>query len=115
MTLLNTNYGSGNIVTAGNTGGTVGVSGINDITNRVNFANYDYPNNGSMTFTYVNSQITQVVISGTDQSYVTDIRYKDAGFMVGSVVTSGTTLGSIIITELFSNGAQFVSGTVSVN
>ena len=115
MTLLHTNYESGDLFSVGAGAGNDGVSGINHITDRINFANYDFPNNGSMSFTYTNGLITQIVVSGTDQSYVTDIRYKDGTFPIGSVVTSGTTIGSIIVTEMFSSAGQFVSGTVSLS
>ena len=108
MTLLHTNYASGALFTAGTTGGTTGASGINDISNRVNFANYNYPQAGSMNFTYTAGRISQVVYSGADSIYQTDVVY-DGGF-VGSAVTSGATIGSIITIELYNNGTQFVSG-----
>lgn len=112
MTLLHTNYGSGAMFTAGTSGGQVGASGINDITGRVNFANFDYMQNGSFTFNYTAGRITQVVFSGADQSYQTDVVY-DKGF-VGSVVTSGTTIGSQFTIELFNNGAEYVSGLTTL-
>ena len=110
MTLLHTRYISGTQITAGavGAGSIVGLSGLNHITGRVNFANYDYMQNGSLAFTYTAGRITQVVYSGADQTYQTDIVY-DAG-LVGSAVTSGTTIGSQIVVELFGTGGQYVSG-----
>ena len=110
MTLLHTRYISGTQLTAGTigAGSIVGVSGINDWTGRINFANYDYMQNGSLSFTYTAGRITQVVFSGTDQRYQTNIVYQ-RGF-VGSAVTSGTTIGSQFTIQLFNDGTKYVSG-----
>ena len=112
MTLLHTQFVSGAMFTAGSGGPFVGVSGINDITGRVNFANYEYMQNGSLSFTYTAGRITQVVFSGADQTYQTDVVY-DGGF-VGSAVTSGTTIGSQYTVELFNDGTKYVSGLTTL-
>jgi len=110
MTLLHTRYISGTQLKAGalSAGSIVGVSGINDWTGRINFGGYDFPQNESLTFTYTKGRISQAIFSGTDHTYQTDIVY-DGGF-VGSAVTSGTSIGSVIVTELFTVGGQYVSG-----
>ena len=108
MTLLHTQFESGNILTAGSDGGVAGVSGLSDINSRINFANYDFAMNGSYAFTYTAGRMTKVVFSGADQIHETNIVYD--GGLIGSVVTSGATIGSIITTELFGTGGLFVSG-----
>lgn len=97
MTLLHTNYGSGNIFTAGNTGGTVGPSGINDITNRINFGGFDFPQNNQVT-TYItdsNRNIISGLVVGDNQSYAITGSYGVEAQPV-EVIFSGTTLGSTI-------------------
>ena len=107
MTRLHEQYISGAILTAGDSGQS-GTSGLNVMASRVNFANFDFPQEGSLNFTYTAGRITKLVYSGADQTYETNIVYD--GGLIGSVVTSGATIGSIITVELFNNGTGFVSG-----
>ena len=112
MTLLHTRFISGAQLTAGTlgAGSLIGISGLNDMNTRINFANYDFPMNGSLNFTYTAGRITQVVYSGADQVYETNVVY-DGGF-VGSAVTTG--IGSTVTIVLYNNGAGFVSGITKV-
>ena len=114
MTLLHTRFVSGTQLTAGaiGTGSLIGISGLNDMNSRANFANYDFPQAGSLDFTYTTGRMTQVIFTGEDQSYQTDIVYN--GGFVGSAVTSGTTIGSTIVVELFSDGTKYVSGLTTL-
>jgi len=101
MTLLHTQFQSGAMFTAGSAGQHVGVSGINEITGRVNFGGYDFPQSTNMNFTTGSfGFIEQITINGVDHSYVTDITYSNTA-QPFKVVESGTTIGSIITTSLY--------------
>lgn len=109
MTQLDQNYASGNQFTVGTVrAASVGPSGINDIVGRVNFGGFEFPQIGSVEFTYTNSRISKVTVSGSDQRYDVDIVYN--GNLVGSVVTSGTSIGSQITTTFYGTGVTYVSG-----
>lgn len=109
--LLHAQYTSGNILTAGSPGA-AGTSGLNVMAQRVNFGGFDFPETGSVEFTYANGRITKITNSGLNYQYDVDIVY-DGGF-VGSVVTSGTSIGSQITDVFYNNGAQFVSGITKI-
>ena len=116
MTLLNTNYGSGNIVTAGSAGGVTGVSGLNDICGRVNFGGFDFPQNNQVTTYITNSGLNPVsgLIVGANHSYTFVGSYgADENPVV--VQFSGTTLGSTITyTWTYQTGSYGVGATGSL-
>ena len=123
MTLLNTNYGSGNILTAGETGGVVGPSGLNDMNARVNFGGFDFPDAGVTTFvTDANQNIISGLVVNTNHSYAVTGSYNaDANPVV--IEFSGTTLGSVINwTYCYQTGSygtfstgSLISGTCTIN
>ena len=120
MTQLHTNYISGAIFTTGTAGGTVGVSGINDITGRVNFGGYDFPQVANIAFTSgTANEILTATYTGKDTSYVQTITY-NAEISPIIVEISGTTIGSVVRYDFYygtgsgttSEGA-LVAGSIS--
>lgn len=95
MTLLHSNYTSGNILTAGSTGVT-GTSGLNAMAERINFGGFDFPE--VQTTTYVTDSGLNIVsglVVGTNQSYVITGSYNLDQNPI-EVIFSGTTLGSVV-------------------
>ena len=122
MTLLHTRFESGLQWTAGamSAGSIIGLSGCNDMTNRINFIGQDFHQNALITFTSdVDNWITQAIFSGTNcVNRQIDVIYNDDKNPV-SVKVSGTQIGSTI-TYIFwyqNNGSlatssgSIVSGT----
>jgi len=96
MTLLHTQYASGNQFTAGASGGTIGVSGINDVTGRVNFGGFDFPQVANIGFTSgAANEILTATYEGENQSYVQTMVY-NAEISPVSVIVSGTSIGSVV-------------------
>jgi hypothetical protein len=115
MTLLNTNYASGNLFTAGDTGGIDGASGINDICGRVNFGGFDFPDAGVTTYiTNAALNIISGLVVNTNHSYVITGSYNaDESPVV--VQFSGTTLGSTITwTYCYQTGSYGATSTGSL-
>jgi hypothetical protein len=96
MTLLHTNYASGNLFTAGDTGGVTGASGINQITGRVNFGGFDFPQVANIAFTSgTANEILTATYTGENHSYIQTMIY-NAEISPISVKISGTTIGSVV-------------------
>lgn len=122
IALLNEKFASGNMFTAGASGGHTGASGINDLTGRFNFGSYDFPQNQSMTYTTDSvGNITAATISGTDH-YYTVVGSYNGEYNPIEVIFSGTSIGSTIkyIWWYQTNGSlststgSLISGTTTV-
>ena len=115
MTLLHTNFISGALFTTNVTGGQVGPSGINDITGRVNFGGYDFPQASNIVFTTGSfGNVEKVVTSGTDHYYESDISYTNTAAPY-QVVESGLTIGSVITTNLYYSTGSLWTATGSLS
>ena len=117
MTLLHTRFISGTQLTAGavGTGSIVGISGLNDWTGRVNFGGYDFPQSANLTFTTGSfGFIEQVTVSGQDHNYVSDIRYTNQAKPY-QVIESGTSIGSVITTNLYYQTGSLWTATGSLS
>ena len=121
MTQLHTNYGSGTLFSAGTAGGTVGVSGINDITGRVNFGGFDFPQVANMAYTSgTSNEILTATVTG-DQSYVQTITY-NSELSPLIVEVSGTTLGSVVRWDFYygtgsgtTSAGGLIAGSISIS
>ena len=110
MTQLHTNYGSGALFAAGTQGGTVGVSGINDITGRINFGGFDFPQVSNMSYTSgTANEILTATVTGENTSYVQTITY-NAEINPIIVEVSGSTIGSVVRWDFYYGAG---SGTTS--
>lgn len=124
MTLLHTRYASGLQFTAGavGAGSVIGLSGCNQITGRINFGGYDFPQVANIAFTSgTANEILTATYNGTDHSYVQTMIY-NAEINPVSVKLSGTTLGSIISYTFYyaTNGSLatstggLIAGSISI-
>jgi len=122
MAQLHTNYGSGAIFSAGTAGGTVGVSGINDITGRINFGGYDFPQVANMAFTSgTSNEILTATYTGENTSYVQTIIYNaDVSPLI--VEISGTTIGSVVRYDFYygtgsgtTSTGGLIAGSISIS
>ncbi len=114
MTLLHTQYGSGAIFTAGISGPDIGVSGANDITGRINFGGYDFPQAANLDFTTGSfGFIEEFTISGTDHDYVTNITYSNTAKPT-LIIESGLNIGSTINTALYYETGSGLTATGSL-
>jgi len=96
MTLLHTNFASGDLFSVGVGAGNEGVSGINEIADRVNFGGFDFPQPQVTDFiTDSNLNIISGLVVGDNQSYSIVGSY-NADLNPVQVFFSGTTLGSTI-------------------
>ena len=122
MTQLHTNYGSGAIFSAGTAGGAVGVSGINDITGRVNFGGYDFPQVANIAFTSGGgNEITSATYTGDNTSYVQTITY-NADISPLIVEISGATIGSVVRYDFYygtgsgtTSTGGLIAGSISIS
>ncbi len=95
MTLLHEKFTSGNQFMTAGSGQHVGLSGINDITGRINVGGYDFPQSQNWTFTVSGAlEITKAVISGTTQYYEINTIY-NTDINPTVIEVSGSTIGSI--------------------
>ena len=121
MVLLHTNYASGALFSVGDTGGQVGVSGINDITGRINFGGFDFPQVSNTAFTSgTGNEILSATVTG-DQSYVQTITYNSELSPI-IVEVSGASLGSVIRWDFFyqtgsgtTSAGGLVAGSISIS
>jgi hypothetical protein len=114
MTLLHTQFTSGNILTAGSDGGVTGVSGLNDMSARINFGLW--PINHTSTIDLVfnsNENITQAVISGDIYSYQIDCTY-NADQSPTVITISGGNIGSVITHNYFYQNGSGITSTGSL-
>jgi len=122
MVLLNEKFASGNMFTCGASGGHVGASGINDLTGRMNFGCFDFPQNQTMVYTTNEvGNLTAATISGADH-YYTVIGSYNADEEPIEIIFSGTSIGSTIKQVFWyqTNGSlststgSIISGTMTV-
>jgi len=123
MTLLHTQYASGAMFPAGTSGGTAGVSGINDITGRINFGLFDFPQVQNMTYTTNEvGNLTAATISGPNHSYTVIGSYNVEQNPI-EIIFSGTSVGSTIKQVFWyqTNGSlatstgSLISGTMTLS
>lgn len=116
MTLLSTRFDSGAQFTTNlGPGSILGVSGINDITGRINFGGFDYPQSGTTYFT-TNAALNIIsgLVVGIDHSYAITGSY-GADEQPVIVQFSGTTLGSTITwTYCYQTGSYGATATGSL-
>ena len=123
MGLLNEKYASGAMFTAGPSGGQTAASGINDITGRINFGLFDFPQVQDMTYT-LNSDgnITAATISGPNHHYTVIGSYNVERNPI-EIIFSGTSIGSTIKHVFWyqTNGSlatstgSLISGTMGIS
>jgi len=121
MTQLHTNYGSGALFAAGTQGGTVGVSGINDITGRINFGGFDFPQVSNMSYTSgTANEILTATVTGENTSYVQTITY-NAEINPIIVEVSGSTIGSVVRWDFYygtgsgtTSTGGLIAGSISI-
>ena len=122
MTQLHTNYGSGALFAAGTQGGTVGVSGINDITGRINFGGFDFPQVSNTAYTSgAANEVTSATVTGEDNSYVQTITYNGEISPI-IVEISGTTIGSVVRYDFYygtgsgtTSTGGLIAGSISIS
>lgn len=122
MGLLYEQYGSGAMLTAGGSGTSTGVSGLNDITGRMNFGLYNFPQVQDMTYTTNSAgNLTAATISGPTQHYTVIGSYNGEENPI-EIIFSGTSIGSTIKQVFWyqTNGSlatstgSIISGTMAV-
>jgi len=121
MTLLHEQFISGAMFTAGNAGQQVGVSGINEITGRVNFGGFDFPQVANIGFTSgTANEILTATYDGENQSYVQTVTY-NAEFSPLIVEVSGTSIGSVVRWDFYygtgsgtTSTGGLVAGSISI-
>jgi len=115
MTLLHTQFQSGAMFTVGNSGPDVGISGINDITGRINFGGYQFPKAENITFTTGSFDfVEKIITSGVDHYWEDDITYSNYAKPT-LIVTSGDSIGSIITTSLYYETGSGLTATGSLS
>jgi len=122
MGLLHEQFGSGAMLTAGTTGTNTGVSGLNDITGRMNFGLFNFPQAQDMTYT-TNSMgnLTSATISGPTQHYTVIGSYNINENPI-EIIFSGASIGSTIKQVFWyqTNGSlatstgSLISGTMTI-
>lgn len=122
MVLLNEKYASGAMFTAGGSGANIGISGINDITGRMNFGLFNFPQTQEMEYTTnAAGNLTAAFISGPNQNYDVIGSYNVEENPI-EIIFSGTTIGSTIKQVFWyqTNGSlatstgSLISGTMAV-
>lgn len=122
MGLLHEQFGSGAMLTAGGSGASTGVSGLNDITGRINFGVFDFPQNQDMTFTTNSAgNLTAATISGPTQHYTVIGSYNVEENPIEAIF-SGTSIGSTIKQvfwyqtngSLVTSTGSIISGTMTI-
>ena len=121
MAQLHTNYGSGALFAAGTQGGTVGVSGINDITGRINFGGFDFPQVANIGFTSgAANEILTATYEGENQSYVQTMVY-NAEISPLIVTVSGDSIGSVVRWDFYygtgsgtTSQGGLIAGSISI-
>ena len=122
MGLLHEKYASGAMFTAGGSGANTGVSGINDVTGRLNFGLFDVPQVQDMTYTTnAAGNLTAVTISGPTHHYDVIGSY-NADESPIEIIFSGTSIGSTIKQvfwyqtngSLVTSTGSIISGTMAV-
>lgn len=120
--LLDEKFASGAMVTIGASGGNTGVSGLNDMTGRINFGLFDFPQNQDMTYTTNSAgNITAATISGPNHNYTIVGSYNGNEDPI-EIIFSGTSIGSTIKQVFWyqTNGSlatstgSLISGTMAV-
>ena len=121
MTLLHTSYTSGTQLTDGDIGGVIGLSGLNNITGRINFGGYDFPQSSNISFTSgtANEIITATYI-GENHSYTQTVTY-NAEINPLIIVISGTSIGSVVRYDFYygtgsgtTSTGGLVAGSISI-
>jgi len=122
MGLLDEKFGSGAMFTAGASGGNTGVSGVNDITGRLNFGLFDFPQTQDMTYTTNSAgNLTAATISGPNHNYTVVGSYNGDENPI-EIIFSGTSIGSTIKQvfwyqtngSLVTSTGSLISGTMAV-
>jgi len=122
MTLLHNVFQVDDIFAAGTSGTTIGESGLNQITSRVNFGGFDFPQQSNISFTSgASNEILTATVTGETHSYVQTMIYNTELNPV-SVKVSGTTIGSTVewvfyyasAGSLATGSAGLVAGSVFV-
>lgn len=122
MGLLDENFTSGGMITAGDTGTNTGVSGLNDMTGRINFGLFAFPQPQDMTYTTNSAgNLTGVTVSGPTQAYEVIGSYNGEENPI-EIIFSGTSIGSTIKQVFWyqTNGSlatstgSLISGTMAV-
>jgi len=122
IALMHEQFASGNMFTAGPSGGHTGVSGLNDLTGRFNFGIYDFPQVMDQAFTTnAAGNITQVIVSGPTHAYQYDALY-NAEQNPTNIIVSGASIGSVITYNYWyqtgsgiTSTGSLISGTVAVS